>query len=120
METRTKISLVLMAFGLALILASNLFYFVIGINPGPSNSIASGTENSSSCASFNASGAKSAGAGLSVSRSEPASGCTGQLNRIENSVVYTSITMETAGFVLIAAGIAYYILGVRQKNEASR
>ena len=116
METRTKISLLLMALGLALILASNLFYFVIGKSDVASNTIAA-AGNSKPCASFNASDAKSAGSGLSVSQSEPAGGCVGQVSRIENSVVYTSLTMVTVGFVLIAAGIAYYIIGIRRKDR---
>lgn len=116
METRTKLSLLLMAIGLALIIASNLFYFVIGKSAVSLNTVAA-EGNSSSCASFNLNGTKSTGSGIGMSQTAPADGCTGQVSRVENSVVYTSLTMLTAGFVLIVAGIAYYIIGIRNRND---
>ncbi len=103
-------SIAFVAIGIIMIITSNLFYFVLS-----RYETGSGAGNPISCQQLNS--GKSTKSVISIAQNNSTSPCSGSVGKVLTTIVDTSITLVTLGFILIAVGIVYYLLGMKHSGE---
>lgn len=101
---------ILVALGVLLLIASNLFYYTIGRQMITRLWGSAGLSNNGQYGACSGSLNTTSNSTQSLQQYR----CTAALVRTENSLTYTTITLNTIGYLFVVIGIVYFLFGRRK------